>query len=55
MLLLISITIECLPLGIMEGFTGGVSIGESDFWRKLVPRRGDVGPEQDTETLRGRV
>ena len=47
MLLLISITIECLPLGIMEGFTGGVSIGESDFWRKLVPRRGDVGPEQE--------
>jgi len=42
-LLLISIGLECLPL--TEGFT--VSIGDSEFWRKLVPRRGDVGPEQE--------
>jgi hypothetical protein len=41
--LLISIGLECLPLS--EGFT--VSIGDSEFWRKLVPRRGDVGPEQE--------
>jgi hypothetical protein len=39
--------IECLPLDYTEGFNGTVSIGESDFWRKLVPRRGDVGPEQE--------
>lgn len=39
--------IECLPLEYTEGFNGTVSIGESDFWRRLVPRRGDVGPEQE--------
>ena len=46
-LLLISILYECLPLSFTEGFSGGVSIGESEFWRRLVPRRGDVGPEQE--------
>jgi len=32
-----------MPLS--EGFT--VSVGDSEFWRRLVPRRGDVGPEQE--------
>jgi len=39
--------IECLPLDFTEGFTGGISIGETQFWSRLVPRRGDVGPEQE--------
>jgi len=46
-LLLVTVMFECLPLGLVEGFTGGISIGDSDYWRRLVPRRGDVGPEQE--------
>jgi hypothetical protein len=30
-------------LGITEGFTSLVSVGDSSFWQKWMPRRGDVG------------
>lgn len=36
---------ELLPSSVTEGFQGLVSVGDSKFWAKLVPRRGDVGPE----------
>jgi hypothetical protein len=39
--------IEILPNRVTEGFQGLTSVGDSQFWRKLVPRRGDVGPEQE--------
>jgi hypothetical protein len=39
--------IEILPTRVTEGFQGLTSVGDSQFWRKLVPRRGDVGPEQE--------
>jgi hypothetical protein len=34
-----------------EGFSGLVPVGDSKFWAKLVPRRGDVGPEQEENGL----
>ena len=34
-----------------EGFSNLVSVGESKFWARLVPRRGDVGPEQEQDGL----
>ena len=34
-----------------EGFSNAVSLGDSKFWRRLVPRRGDVGPEQEQDGL----
>ena len=34
-----------------EGFSNMVSVGESSFWARLVPRRGDVGPEQEQKGL----
>lgn len=44
--------IEILPNRITEGFSDGlVSMGDSRFWAKLVPRRGDVGPEQEQDGL----
>lgn len=46
-LLLFIVVLECLPLGISEGFSDIVSVGDSKFWSRLVPRRGDVGPEQE--------
>ena len=46
-LLFIIVVLECLPLDFNEGFTGAISVGDSTFWAKLVPRRGDVGPEQE--------
>jgi len=42
-----------MPLGFMEGFTGNVvSVGDSEFWTRLVPRRGDIGPEQEQDGYR---
>lgn len=35
--------------GFREGFTGLVPAGSSKFWARLVPRRGDVGPEQEQD------
>jgi len=46
-LLFIVVALECLPLELTEGFDGTISIGDSKFWSRLVPRRGDVGPEQE--------
>ena len=34
-----------------EGFSNLVSVGESKFWARFVPRRGDVGPEQEQDGL----
>jgi len=34
-----------------EGFEGLMGVGESKFWARLVPRRGDVGPEQEQDGL----
>jgi len=47
--LVCSILYELLYTNVSEGFEGLVSMGESKFWSKLVPRRGDVGPEQEEE------
>lgn len=53
LVLLIVIGIELLPrgfnFGFTEGFSGPVSMGNSRFWAKLVPRRGDVGPEREQD------
>jgi hypothetical protein len=35
---------------ISEGFTGAMSIGSSKFLASYIPRRGDVGPEQEEDT-----
>jgi len=42
---------ELFPYNISEGFEGLVSVGDSKYWAKLVPRRGDVGPEQEEQGL----
>lgn len=43
-LLLLLATIELMyPNGITEGFEGLVGLGDSPFWAKFIPRRGDVG------------
>lgn len=35
-----------------EGFESGlVGVGKSDFWARLVPRRGDIGPELEQDGL----
>ena len=46
-LLIVVILLECMPEEINEGFGDIVSMGDSKFWSRLVPRRGDVGPEQE--------
>jgi hypothetical protein len=47
-MLLCALFYELLPSGASEGFEGGlVGVGDSKFWAKLVPRRGDIGPEQE--------
>lgn len=33
--------------GFLEGFMDDGSIGDSSFWARMVPRRGDIGPEQE--------
>jgi hypothetical protein len=49
-LLLCFIIFECLPSGFVEGFQGEImSVGDSAFWTRLVPRRGDIGPEQEQD------
>jgi hypothetical protein len=45
------LTLELLPPQITEGFQELVNVGDSKFWAKLVPRRGDVGPEQEENGL----
>jgi hypothetical protein len=45
-LLLVCLIFEILPINIKEGFEGLVPVGDSQFWAKLVPRRGDVVPDQ---------
>lgn len=43
---------ERLPLQLTEGFTSNlVTMGNSQFWSRMVPRRGDVGPEQEQDGL----
>lgn len=42
---------ELLPERIKEGFEGLVPVGDSRFWAKLVPRRGDIGPDQEQDGL----
>jgi hypothetical protein len=49
--LLGAIVWEMCPPSVTEGFTGLVGVGDSKFWAKLVPRRGDVGPEQEQDGL----
>jgi hypothetical protein len=49
--LLTAIVWEMCPPSVTEGFTGLVGVGDSKFWAKLVPRRGDVGPEQEQDGL----
>jgi hypothetical protein len=39
------------PKNVTDGFQNLVNIGDSKFWTKLVPRRGDVGPEQEQDGL----
>jgi Concanavalin A-like lectin/glucanases superfamily len=47
-LLLIIATMEILyPHTINEGFEQLVSVGDSNFWARFVPRRGDVGIEEE--------
>jgi len=40
---------EVFPYKLSEGFEGLVGVGDSKFWAKLVPRRGDIGPEQEED------
>lgn len=47
LLLVLVVLYELIPKHIQEGFLSTVSVGDSQFWAKLVPRRGDVGPEQE--------
>jgi hypothetical protein len=42
---------ELMPNKYIEDFNDLVSVGDSTFWAKLVPRRGDVGPEQEESGL----
>lgn len=49
-LLLIIAFIEIYRPNILyEGFTSLVGVGDSAFWAKWIPRRGDVGPEPTEE------
>ena len=42
---------EVAPRHVQEGFTGLIGVGDSKFWTKVVPRRGDVGPELEEDGL----
>lgn len=46
LVLVLVIGLERLPKQYSEGL---VDMGNSKFWQKLVPRRGDVGPEQEQD------
>jgi hypothetical protein len=50
-ILLGCLVLEIVPDSVKEGFEGLVSVGDSKFWARLVPRRGDVGPEQEQDGL----
>ena len=50
-LLLGILTLELLPQRITEGFQELINVGDSKLWANLVPRRGDVGPEQEMDGL----
>jgi hypothetical protein len=43
--------LELLPDRVTEGFQGLVGVGDSKFWARLVPRRGDIGPELEQDGL----
>ena len=47
MLVLITIMEIWWPAVINEGFSGLVSIGDSAFWSSWMPRRGDIGDEEE--------
>lgn len=42
---------ESFPVKMLEGFQSLINVGDSKFWAKFVPRRGDVGPEQEESGL----
>ncbi len=46
-LILVAIVEIWWPSVIDEGFQSLISIGDSAFWSKWMPRRGDVGPEEE--------
>ncbi len=50
-LLIICLVYEYTPIQFKEGFSDIIGVGDSPFWAKLVPRRGDVGPELEEEGL----
>ena len=50
-LLILPFCFERLQGMATEGFSNMVSVGDSKFWARLVPRRGDVGPEQEQDGL----
>lgn len=47
LLILVSILEILYPTVINEGFTNLVRLGDSTFWMSKIPRRGDVGPEEE--------
>lgn len=51
LVLILMLLFEIGPLSIREGFASTIDIGDSKFWAKLVPRRGDVGPELEESGL----
>ena len=50
-LLILFLVFERSPRSIQEGFEGVIALGDSKFWSRLVPRRGDVGPELEEDGL----
>ncbi len=50
-LIILSITYELTPRSVKEGFSDLIGVGDSLFWARLVPRRGDVGPELEEDSL----
>ena len=50
-LILIVIVTEIVPQEYIEGFTSNASItvGDSPFWAKMIPRRGDIGPDDEED------
>jgi hypothetical protein len=50
-ILLASLLGEMLPKSVTEPFTDLVTLGDSPFWMRFAPRRGDVGPETEQAGL----
>ena len=50
-LLITLLVLEFVPDRVKEGFSDLVNVGDSKFWARLVPRRGDVGPELEQNGL----